>query len=200
MEKPAETTADLHPLLMQRWSPRAFSERSVPEEVLTALLEAARWAPSAYNAQPWRYLVARREESEAFARLLSVLAGGNQPWARKAGVLILTVAQTHLPSSDKPNPHSWHDVGLASAQLTLQATMLGLGVHQMAGFSSDKARELFGIPEGFEPVTAIAVGYPDAPDTLEEPYLSRETAPRSRHPLADLVFKDAWGATRSTGQ
>jgi nitroreductase len=195
MDKTAKTEFPVHDLVRLRWSPRAFADRPVEPEKLRSLLEAARWAPSSYNEQPWAYLVARREEPEAFARLLSVLVEFNVTWARRAPVLMLSVAKLHLARNGQPNRHAFHDVGLASANLITQATAMGLFVHQMAGIQVEKAREVFVIPEGWEPVAGIALGYLGEPNSLPQALRDRELEPRSRKPLREFVFSDHWGQT-----
>lgn len=192
MRKPAESASPLHELIRERWSPRAFAERSVELDKIRTLLEAARWAPSSSNGQPWSYLVATKEEPEEFARLASCLVDGNA-WAKRAPLLLLAVAATHFAHNDKPNRHAFHDVGLANENLVLQAGAMGLVVHQMAGFQLDRARELFEIPHGQEPLTMLAVGYPGEVDDLPEPLRVRESAPRSRKPLAEMTFSGKWG-------
>ncbi len=193
MEKLAPTDFPIHDLLRRRWSPQAFSDRPVEPEKLRSLLEAARWAPSSFNEQPWAYLVATRDDPEEYARLLSVLVEGNIGWAQRAPVLMLSLAKLNFERNGKPNRHAFHDVGLASANLITQATALGLAVHQMAGFHAEKARELYGIPAGWEPVAAIALGYPGEADSLPEPIRQRELAPRARKPLEQFVFTGRWG-------
>ena len=192
MKKTAETAFPVHDLIAERWSPRAFADRPVATELLGSLLEAARWAPSCFNAQPWRYLVARREDAEGFERLAACLVEGNA-WAREAPVLMLAVARTTFEHNGKPNRHAWHDVGLASQSLALQAQALGLATHQMAGFDADRARKLLGIPAGFEPVAMIAVGHPGEAGALPGPLAERERTPRGRRPLEELAFGPAWG-------
>lgn len=193
MKKPAPVGPRVHELLRERWSPRAFADRGVDPEDLRALLEAAQWAPSCFNEQPWAFVVARREDGEEFERLLGCLVPGNQAWARSAAVLMLSVAKLRFERNGKPNRHAGHDVGLAVAQLTAQATALGLGVHQMAGFDADAARSTYSIPEGWEPMAAIAVGHPGDPDALPDGLRERELGPRSRKPLSDFVFAGEWG-------
>ena len=193
MEKPASTEHDVHDLIRRRWSPRAFSSQSVGDAELGSLLEAARWAASCMNEQPWRFIVARRENQVEFDRLLSCLNEGNQRWAQGAAVLILSVARQTFARNGKPNRHALHDVGLATAQLSLQATALGLAVHPMAGFSAAKARDLYAIPEEFEPVAALAVGYPGLPEDLPDDLRARELAERSRHPQTEFAFAGTWG-------
>ncbi len=193
MQKLAKTEFPIHDLLRRRWSPRAFSDRPVEPEKLCSLLEAARWAPSSYNEQPWAYLVATQDDPSEYARLLSVLAEGNVAWARRAPVLMLSLAKLNFERNGKPNRHAFHDVGLATANLVAQATAMGLVAHQMAGFSVEKARQLFSVPTGWEPVAAIALGYPGEADSLPESLRDRELAPRSRKPLEEFVFAGRWG-------
>jgi len=193
MEKRAETAYPVHDLIARRWSPRALDPKPVPEALLRSLLEAARWAPSAFNEQPWSFLVARREDAEGFAKMLDCLVEGNQTWARNAGVLMLTVVRSTFTRNDKPNRHAFHDLGLAAANLSLQAVEQGLVVHQMAGILPDRAREVYGVPGGFEVATGIAVGYPGAAEALPEQLRAAETAPRERKPQSEFVFDGAWG-------
>lgn len=193
IEKLAETEHPIHDLLQRRWSPRAFAGRAVEPEKLRSLMEAARWAPSSFNEQPWSFIVATKEEPVEYERLLGCLVEGNMQWARNAPVLMLSLAKLHFDRNGQPNRHAFHDVGLAVENLVLQATALGLAVHQMAGFHVEKARELYGVPEGVEPVAAIAVGYPGDPESLPEPLRERERAPRNRKPLDAFVFSGSWG-------
>lgn len=197
MEKPAPIDPRAHELIRRRWSPRTFADRPVEAETLRLLLEAAQWAPSSYNEQPWVFLVATRQEPEEYERLLGCLVPFNQGWAKNAPVLMLSVAKLEFERNGKPNRHAYHDVGLAAAQLTLQATALGLFVHQMAGIDADAARETYGIPEGWDPVAAIALGYPGDLESLPEDLRSKETAERTRKPLEDFVFTGSWGESRA---
>ena len=195
MEKPAETQFPIHDLLRQRWSPRAFSEQHVEPDALRSLLEAARWAPSSYNEQPWAFIIATKQDQAEYARLLSCLVEGNIQWAQRAPVLMVSVARRSFEENGKSNRHAFHDIGLAVANLVVQATALGLAVHQMAGIFPDKVRELYNIPEDYEPVAGIALGYPGDPDTLPERLRQRELAPRSRKPIREFVFAGRWGQT-----
>ncbi len=195
MEKPADTDYPIHDLLKRRWSPRAFSDKPVAPETLRSLWEAARWAPSCFNEQPWYFLVATKQDRADYDRLLACLNEGNAAWAGHAPVLMVSVARTAFQANGEPNRHALHDVGQAVANLTLQATALGLFVHQMAGFFPEKVRRAFAVPEGFEPVAAIALGYPGDPTALPEKLRQRELAPRSRRPLADFVFSGRWART-----
>lgn len=197
MEKPAETPYPLHDPIQRRWSPRAFADRPVTEEHVIILLEAARWASSCFNEQPWRFIVATKAAPEEYERMLSCLVEGNQTWAKSAPVLLLTIAKTTFDHSGNVNAHAWHDVGLAVGNLVIQATTLGLSVHQMAGILPDRIRELYGVPAGFEPVTALALGYAGDPTLLPEELRQRECAPRTRKPLTAFVFRRQWGAPAS---
>jgi len=181
-----QASTGIHELLARRWSPRAFAPRPVEREKLTQLFEAARWAPSSYNAQPWAFIVAtRREDAEGYNRLLSTLVDVNRQWAQRAPVLILAVAKLDFDHAARPNRHALYDLGQAVGNLTVQATALDLHIHQMGGFDPRAARELFAIPAGYEPVTVLAVGYQEAPPA--------DPAARTRKPLTDFVFSGSWG-------
>jgi nitroreductase len=194
MDKTADSSAPLHELIAQRWSPRSFEDRAIGPDLLRRLLEAARWAPSSFNEQPWAYLVAPRAQDPAgFERLAACLTPGNSAWAGAAPVLALSVAQRDFRRNGKPNRHAFHDVGLATENLVLQAQALGLAVHQMAGFDVAKARETLGIPETHDPVAMIALGYPGSPDRLSPELRERERKPRERKPLAEVAFAAGWG-------
>jgi nitroreductase len=193
MEKPADTRHPVHDLIRRRWSPLAFSDRPVEPEKLLSLLEAARWAAASFNEQPWAYIVATRDQPEEFDKLLGCLVEGNRTWAKNAPVLMLSVAKLAFDRNGQPNRHAWHDVGAASATLCLQATALGLFVHQMAGILPAQARAVYGIPEGWEPVAGLAVGYPGDPAALPENLKQRQNAPRSRKELGQFVFAEKWG-------
>jgi nitroreductase len=199
MTKPARTDHPIHELLAMRYSPYAFTDRAVSLEDLRSLFEAARWAPSCYNEQPWRYIVATRERGGEFERVLSCLVEGNQGWARRAPVLALGVVSVQFERNGKPNDVARHDLGLATAQLTLEATARRLHVHQMRGILPDKAREEFAIPGGFEAVTGIAIGYAADPATLDDRLRARETAPRERRPLRAFVFAGTFGMAADLG-
>jgi nitroreductase len=197
MQKPAITDSPVHELLKNRWSPRAFSERPVEPQVLRSLFEAARWAPSSNNEQPWAYLVATKDDAENFAKMLGVLVEFNANWAKHAPVLALSVAHLKTNRDGKPNRVALHDVGSATAQLTFEANARGLLVHQMAGFDAEKARQTFAIPPDWEPVAAIAIGYPGNPESLPDKLRERELAPRTRKPVDEFVMTGSWGHTAS---
>jgi nitroreductase len=192
--KQAAPDHPIHELLAKRWSPYGFADRPVSTADLRSLFEAARWAPSSYNEQPWSYIVATKDNPGDFARLLSCLVEGNQAWAKAAPVLALGCASLFFKLNGKPNAAAIHDLGLAAGNLCLEATARGLHVHQMIGILPDKAREVFHIPEGVQPLTGLAIGYAAAPDTLPEKYRERDLTPRGRKPLAEFVFGGEWGA------
>jgi len=192
-EKKTSTDYPIHELLAKRWSPYAFDDRPVPETDLRSLFEAARWAPSSYNEQPWRYIVCTKDDPEQYQRLLSCLVEGNQIWAKAAPVLALGVVSLRFARNAKDNRAAVHDLGLAAGNLLLEATTRGLLVHQMIGILPDKARQIYGIPEGFEAWTALAIGYKGDPMSLPEQLRERDQAPRQRKPLREFVFSGKWG-------
>ena len=185
--KTADTNAPLHPLLADRWSPRGFDgSYRLDDEQLTALLEAARWAPSANNSQPWRFLVTRRGDDD-FVRVADALSAGNRAWAPRASALLVAVAQT-VDETGRRRPWALYDTGQAVAALTMQAQDNGLSVHQIGGFDADDVRHTFGFGDILEPVVVLAVGRHDPRAALPEPLASRERAPRTREPLANLLL------------
>ena len=195
MQKSAQNEFPVHELIRQRWSPRAFADKPVPQDVLRSLFEAARWAASSFNDQPWSYLVATKDDDENYSKMLTVLMDMNAAWAKHAPVLVISVARRNFKHNNAPNRVALHDLGAANAQLTMEATSRGLVVHQMAGFHVDIARELFGIPEGWDPVSAIAIGYPGDAEALPEQLQKPEAAPRTRKPLTEFVMTGHWGHT-----
>lgn len=194
MEKPAKTDHPIHELLARRWSPRAFSDRAIEPENVRRLFEAARWSASSFNEQPWRFIAATKDDAAAYARVLACLVEANQAWARSAPLLILTLSKKTFTKTGKPNRVHEHDIGLAAGNLTVQAMAMGLFVHQMAGIEPAKIRATFAVPEEFEPVTAIAVGYGADPSSLPEGWMREaEASPRARKPLRELVFTARFG-------
>ncbi len=184
--------------ICERWSPYRFEPRVVEDDKIVTCLEAARWAASSYNDQPWSWIVARRQDSSAFETMVACLLEANQSWAKNAGVLMISVTRTTFRANQKPNRVSLHDLGAASAHMALQATALGLQIHQMAGLNLSLSRQTYAIPDGHEPQTAIAIGYPDhsEPTTDAARQLhSRESAPRKRLSLAEQTFSNKWGQT-----
>lgn len=179
-------------LIAGRWSPRALSPKKIEREVIATLFEAARWAPSCFNEQPWRYLFATQDDPAAFDALASLLVPGNA-WAKNGYLLALSVAHGVFERNGKPNPHAWHDVGAASENMFLQAAELGLYMHEMAGFDRERASALLASDARLEPVAMVAVGYPGDPAALVEAQRAGETAPRQRMPATGFVFEGTWG-------
>ena len=195
-EKPAPNEYPIDEVIDRRWSPRLFEEgRAVEREKVMSLLEAARWAPSSFNDQPWYYLIFDGSNAAARAAAHECLVEGNA-WARKAPLLLLSVARENFAHNQKPNRHAQHDVGAASAYLVLQAAELGLVTHQMAGYDADRARLEFQIPEDHTPMAMIAIGYPyrGSLDDLDEKTRQRELAPRARRESKFTAFAGKWEA------
>jgi nitroreductase len=190
----AQTQFPILPLLAERWSPIAYSDRPVESEKLERLFEAARWAPSSSNEQPWIFIVVH-QGTEGFTRMSECLMEGNS-WAKRAPVLLMSVARMTFSRNGKPNRHGMYDTGAAVAHLLVQAEAEALSVHQMAGYDVDKARDVLNIPAGDELCAIMAIGYYGAHDTLPEKYRLREEAPRQRQPQATFVFVDAMPAAK----
>lgn len=187
METSVNQANAMSDLIKKRWSPRAFSDQEIAPAVLKSLFEAASWAASSYNEQPWRYIPTRKGEA-AHQKLFSTLASGNQSWAGAAPILVLTLAKSDFSKAERPNRHAWYDLGASVAHFALQAATHDLYLHQMAGFDAAKARELFEIPDNFEPATVFALGYhgnaADLPEGVSEP--GRDG--RNRKSLEETVF------------
>lgn len=190
MKKTASVDYPVHELIAERWSPYSFDARPVPSDDLRSLFEAARWSASSYNEQPWRFLVAQRENEAEFERMLSCLVEPNQAWAKNAGALALGVVSKQFSRNGKPNGCAAHDVGMASANLVFEATARGLHVHQMAGILPERAQEVYGVPDSFEVLTGIAIGYA-AEQSLDE-FAGHGSNPRSRKPQAEFLFSGSW--------
>lgn len=197
MKKPAVTDHPISDLLRERWSPRAFSDKPISADVLRSLFEAARWAPSSNNEQPWAFIVATKDDSATHGKLLSTLHEFNQAWAKHAPVLGIAVSRLAFARNGNANRNAFYDTGAAMADLTTEAVSRGLLVHQMAGFDDHKAIELFGIPEGWEPIAAFVVGYPGDPQALPGNLRERELAVRTRKPLSEFVMSGSWGQPAS---
>lgn len=192
MKKTAQTQYPIHDLLKERWSPRAYSSQPVAVDQILSLFEAARWSPSSNNNQPWSFIVTSRSDPEPHAKLLVTLAEFNQMWGQHAPVLVLGVAKMEWGDPVRPNAYAMYDLGQAVAHLSIQASALGLFVHQMGGFDREKARAAFDLPEGYAPVIAFTLGYAGDPSTLADAMRERELAPRTRKPLSEFVFDGAW--------
>ena len=180
-------------VIQTRRSALAFADRDIDDELLARVFDAARWAASSSNEQPWRFLVVTRRDREAFDRLASTLAGGNLAWAPTAPVLVLTAARREFEARPRANRHAGYDLGQSAATLTLMAAALGLASHQMAGFDPERARQLFAIPDEFELYSLIALGYPGAIENLSEALVTRARATPTRRPLESVVWLSAWG-------
>jgi len=191
MKPPIANNHPIHPLLAKRWSGRAYAPTALPQQVLNQLFEAVRWAPSCYNEQPWRFVVAHKG-TEAFEKLAATLKPANRTWAQNAPVLVLAVAKTHFSHNGQPNLHAWHDVGIAVAHLGIQATELDVNVHQMAGFNAPAATQAFSLPQGYEAVSVLALGYRAPAQTLEGVMLEKEVGAQQRKLQQDFVFEQAW--------
>lgn len=187
LNKPAETSQPIIDIIRDRWSPRAFTDKAVSKENLVSLFEAARWTASCNNSQPWRFIVATKENKAEYDRLLICFNDRNQSWAITAPVIMITCADKNLPNGN-PSDYGYYDTGAAMAQLTAQASSLGLVVHQAQGILFDKVREEYGVPDDFDICTGIAIGYQGEADVLPDDYAAREILPRDRKPLDELVF------------
>lgn len=193
LHKPAETLREVHQLIRDRWSPRAFDPaKSVSHDDLVSVLEAARWTASSNNVQPWRFIVATRDDPQEHAKALQGFNVRNQRWAKNAPVLIFALARK-VTDDGAPNGAADYDTGAAVAQLVLQAAALGLSVHQAGGVDKDKIRQTYGVPEEVEIMTGLGLGYQGDPDILPDELPARERAPRTRKPLGEIAFTGAYG-------
>ena len=193
MSKRAPAEHPIHDLIAGRWSPVVFSDAAPSPKEIRTLLEAARWAASCFNEQPWTYVVGVKGDDGAWHGLLDCLAESNQAWARHAPVLMLVAAARQFARSGKENRHAWYDAGQASATLAIQATALGFHVHQMAGFSAEKARTTFAIPDTHEPIACMAVGRIGDAAGADAALVSRDSAPRARKGIDEFVCGAKWG-------
>ena len=195
MQKPAITSVPLQETIAKRWSPRAFdASKTVSQAQIIALLEAARWAPSCFGDQPWRFIVwDKNTDEKSWQRAFDCIVPNNQIWVKAAPVLMLVCADTLFGHNQTPNRWGQYDTGAAAENLCLQATHLGLSVHQMGGFNADKARETFTIPDQYTPMAMLAVGYEGDANNLPDELKARELAERKRKPLGELFFDGTWG-------
>jgi len=195
MQKPAITQVAIDKTLAERWSGRAYdAAKTVSQEQIIALLEAARWAPSCFGDQPWRFIVwDKTTDPASWQQAFDCLVPGNQAWVKDSPVLLVALADSLFNHNGKENRFGQYDTGAASENLCLQATAMGLMAHQMGGFDANKTRETFAIPEQYALMAMISVGYPADVSTLTGEVLERETAPRTRRPLGELFFKGTWG-------
>jgi nitroreductase len=194
MEKPAETKHSIIEPLANRWSPRAFSDKPVEQDKLNRIFEATRWAASSFNEQPWRFIIANKDQPEQYQRVLQCLVEKNQQWAQQAPVIGLTLAKKTFTHGGKPNRVYIHDVGLAMGNFCAQATAEGLYIHQMAGIDPQAVVDTFDVPEDFEAVAGLALGYGGEPDQLPEDWMrDAEKQPRTRQPFDKFVFTGKFG-------
>lgn len=191
------STEGVLPVILERWSPRAFADRDVSPADLKTIFEAARWAPSSYNEQPWRFFIGHRD-SATYRKIFDTLVPINQNWAKSAPVLILGTAKTRFSHNDSPNNYALHDLGAADGFITLQAASMGIATHQMAGFDQTKAREAFDIPETYVIGSVMAMGYHGELSSLGEQYQAQEQSPRSRKPLSEIVLS-SWDRPAELG-
>lgn len=190
---PAPADAPLIDIIKNRWSPYAFSGKAIPADKVAALFEAARWAPSSFNEQPWRYIYALKEDTDR-KMIESLLVDGNA-WAKDAGLLMISFAKKTFARNGKPNRHCMHDLGCANGFITLQAESMGLVTHQMAGFFVEKANEVLGVPDDYEPGSMMAVGFPGDPKTISEDLQKREQTPRTRNAASSFAMRGRWMAS-----
>jgi nitroreductase len=194
MDRTAPTEHPVLPAIAARWSPRSYLGTPVSDAQLNSVLEAGRWAASAYNEQPWQYLVARKNvEAEAYEKLKACLVAFNQGWMGEVPVLMLACARLNSAGNGKPNPWAHYDAGQATSAMAIQAAALGLQLHQMAGFDAAAARAAFNIPEDVAPIAAMVLGTPGPASALPEQLAQRETAPRVRKPAGEVFFFGSWG-------
>ena len=199
--KTAATSEPIHDLIAMRWSPRAIDQQKpVERKKLISVLEAARWAPSCFGDEPWRYLVWDRfEDQKSWQQAFDCLAEGNQAWVRNAPILMTSLANSEFTRNGKPNRWGQYDTGAASENLCLQATALGLVAHQMGGFNAEKVKQVFSVPEQFTPMSMIAIGYPGNSEELPEKYRESELGIRKRRALEESFFFGEWNKSLNTG-
>jgi nitroreductase len=195
MQKPAITQVEIDQTIANRWSGRAYdATKAVSQTQIIALLEAARWAPSCFGDQPWRFIVwDKNSDEKAWAKAFDCLVEGNQAWVKHAPVLLLVCADTLFGHNQKPNRWAQYDTGAAAENLCLEATHQGLMAHQMGGFSAEKIQAAFNVPAQFTPMAMVSIGYQADIESLTGEDLTRETAPRTRKALGELFFNGTWG-------
>lgn len=193
MQKTAQTAVPIHPLLAERWSRRAFSDQPVAPELIISLFEAARWSASSFNEQPWRFIVATRDNPDEHARLVACFSASNQRWVPRAWVVMIALAVDTYGADGSTNRMAQYDVGQAVQNMVVQASAHGLNVRQAAGIDVARIRAEYAVPDGVTILCGVMVGYPGDPDTLVDPLPERERQPRTRRPLSDLVFSSRYG-------
>ncbi len=183
MKEAIQTKPELHPLLSTRFSPRSFDERPVEHDEIQLLMQAAQSAPSCYNQQPWQYIIASKDDRQKYDKMLNILFEKNKEWAQQAPLLMISVAKTDFDHNNQPNPYALYDVGQATAMMLVQAASMGLLAHQMGGFDKEAVKKEYQIPQGYEPVAAIAIGYRSEQDGNPS---------RNRKPIHSFVFAGQW--------
>ena len=194
MIKVAQVEHEVHEFIKNRWSPRSFDDKRIEKETILSLFEAARWAASAYNEQPWRFVYATKDNRENYNKLLECVNENNRVWIATAPLLILTVIKNDMVRDNKPNRCAMHDLGLATGNIMAEAMSLDLYVHVISGFDSEKACTLFNISSAYSPVTMITVGYLGKPDALPEKFKAPETSPRTRKKIEEFAFEGIFKA------
>ncbi len=194
MIKDAQTDHEIHELIKRRWSPRSFAERKVEREKMMSLFEAARWASSAHNEQPWRFVFAPKDNAERYEKFLGCVNENNRIWISTAPLLIMAVIRNEMVRDNLPNRHAMHDLGLATGGIMVEATALDLYVHVIGGFDSEQARAVAQIPAAYTPVTMMAVGYLGKPEALPEKFKALETSPRTRKKVEEFAFEGLFKA------
>lgn len=196
--KKGEPDYSVMPEMLERWSPYCFDDQPVPGDLLLQCLEATRWAASSYNEQPWYFLLAEKTNSPAFEKMLGCLLEANQVWAKYSGALLIAVSKENFSHNGTPNRAHAYDLGQAVAQLSLQATTVGLYVHQMAGINLSRIRQEYSIPDGYVPQTAVAIGYAaQEPLPGQESFAGRDSKSRTRKKITEYVFSEKWGTSFS---
>lgn len=193
MIKKANAHHPVHEIIQHRWSPYRFTDRPISNEDLQALFEAARWAPSSYNEQPWYYLVAQKNQTEEFSKIISCLEESNQVWAQHASVIMLAFARTTFERNGKMNKAAIHDLGAAASYLSFEATSRGIAVHQIIGLHADKVNQKYNVPEDCQVLTALALGYADLSPEVDGVHAERDNSVRSRKTINEFVFHEDWG-------
>lgn len=183
---------NVHDLIKNRFSPRAFSDKEISKKDLFTILKAASLAASSYNEQPWRFIYALKPETKKFETLLDCIMEFNTPWAKNAGALIICVVKDNLTLNNKNNDHAWHDMGLAVGNLSIQSQSMDIYLRQIGGFYADKAIELLNIPDGYTPISAIALGYLGEVADLSPELQEKENIPKEMKPIEEIVFNGDW--------
>lgn len=193
LDKPAVTSQPIEPIIRDRWSPRSFSSRPVPRDVLVKVLEAGRWAASSGNGQPWRFILATNEDPAAHAVAVQGFSEGNRWWVARVPVLMFVCARKLNEHNGKPSTHAWYDAGAAAALMAIQTTALGLKAHQAGGIERDYIRSTYAVPAEFDICTGFALGYQDEPEKLPADRIATEREPRKRKALTEIVFSGSFG-------